>query len=333
MAQKLKVDISVMSILKILAVLATIYFLFVIREVIVLLFIVVILSITFRPVVKSWSKRIGKPLSILSLVLIFILFLAGFIYIIIPPLVEQTKQLANMLPELVTKSTFVRAHIPEIGKGLSTIAQSLGGMTGSFISFTASVFGGIFSFFTVIILTVYFLADEKIFKNFKTLIPKNKEDDVYNLIDKIAVKIGEWLRGQMLLGFIIGVAVYIGLSLIGVKYALVLAIVSGVLEFVPIIGPIISGALAALISLSISPITAVIVVVFYILLSQLENTLIVPKVMQRAIGLPPAIIIIAILIGGKILGILGALLAVPIAAILFVIIQEWATIRKIASKE
>lgn len=333
MIQKIKIDISVMSVLKVLAVLGGIYLLFLIREVIVLLFIVAILVITFRPVVRNWSKRIGKPLSILSLVLILLLFLAGFIYIIIPPFIEQTTQLANSLPDLITKSSYIRSHIPEIEKVISTIAQSLGGLTGGFITFTASVFGGMVSFFTIIILTIYFLADDKIFRNFRTLIPKNRESEFANLIDKITVKIGEWLRGQLLLGLIIGVCVYIGLSLIGVKYALVLAIISGVLEFIPIIGPIISGALAALISLAISPLTAVIVVVFYVLLSQVENTLIVPKIMQKAIGLPPAIIIIAILIGGKILGILGALLAVPIAAILFVIIQEWGTVRKIASKE
>ncbi len=333
MTQKIKVDISVVSVLKILAVLGTIYLLFVIREVIVLLFIVAILVITFRPIVKSWSKAIGKPLSILSLVLILILFIAGFVYVIIPPLVEQTKQLANVIPDLLTQSSFIRAHVPEIGKGISTIAESLGGVTSSFISFTASVFGGIVSFFTIIILTIYFLADEKIFQNFRALIPKHKEGDAYVLMGKISIKIGDWLRGQLLLGLIIGVCVYIGLSLIGVKYALVLAIISAVLEIIPIVGPVISGALAALISLSISPLTALIVVIFYILLSQLENTLIVPKVMQKAVGLPPAIIIIAVLIGGKILGIIGALLAVPIAAILFVVVQEWGIIRKITSKE
>lgn len=332
MTQNIKVDISVASILKILAVLGGIYLLFIIREVIILLLIVAILAITFRPVVKNWSKSIGKPLSILSLVLILVSFIAGFIYIIIPPFVDQAKQLSSVLPDLITGSSFIRSHIPEIGKVISTITQSLGGMTGSFISFTASVFGGIVSFFTIIILTIYFLADDKIFQNFRTLIPKNKEKDVADLFDKITVKIGDWLRGQLLLGLIIGVCVYVGLSLIGVKYALVLAIIAAVLEFIPIVGPIISGALATLVSLSISPLTALIVIVFCILLSQLENTLIVPKVMQKAIGLPPAIIIIAILIGGKLLGILGALLAVPISAILFVVIQEWAIIRRIMSR-
>lgn len=333
MIQKVKIDISVMSILKILAVLGAIYLLFLIREIILLLFIVAILVITFRPIVKNWSKKIGKPLSILSLVLILATFLAGFIYIIIPPFVEQAKQLANSLPDLFAKSALIRSHIPEIEKIISTITQGLGGATGSFISFTASVFGGIVSFFMVIILTIYLLADDKIFTNFQALIPKSKEDDVSVLIDKITIKIGDWLRGQLLLGLIMGVAVYVGLSLIGVKYALVLAIIAGVLEFIPVIGPIISGGLATLVSFSISPLTSIIVVAFCILLSQLENTLIVPKIMQKAVGLPPPIIIIAILIGGKLLGVLGALLALPISAILFVIIQEWAIVRKIASKE
>jgi predicted PurR-regulated permease PerM len=216
---------------------------------------------------------------------------------------------------------------------LGALTQSLGSITGSFISITTSVVGAVVAFFTVLFLTIYFLIDEQVFTKFlSSAIPQSKKEKVATVTNKISTKIGEWLRGQLLLCLTIGILVYIGLSIIGVKYALALAVISGVLEILPVVGPIISGVLAAIISLSISPLTALIVVVFYILLQQLENNLIVPKVMAKAVGLPPAIIIIAILIGGKLLGVVGALLAVPLIAIIYVVFQEWETIRKLVAK-
>jgi predicted PurR-regulated permease PerM len=104
------------------------------------------------------------------------------------------------------------------------------------------------------------------------------------------------------------------LLIIGVPYALTIAVISGILELVPIVGPVASGAIAAILALTVSPVKAIIIIAFYILVQQLENSILVPKIMQRAVGLSPVIIITAVLIGGKLLGIAGALLAVPIAA-------------------
>jgi predicted PurR-regulated permease PerM len=223
--------------------------------------------------------------------------------------------------------------LPSFEKSITTLTSSLGSITSSFISITTSVVGAIITFFTVLVLAIYFLVDEQIFTKFLlSVTPDNKEQKVTALINKISNKIGEWVRGQLLLGLVIGVIVYIGLSIIGIKYALTLAVISGVLEILPIIGPIISGVLAALVGLSVSPITALIVIIFYILVQQLENNLVVPKLMAKAVGLPPAIIIIAILVGGKLLGVIGALLAVPVAAIAYVIFEEWGTIRQIIAK-
>lgn len=333
MNEKVRVDISISAILKVLAVLGFVYLLFLIRDILILIFIAGILVAAFAPIINKWSKKIGKTLSILILVLLIIGGIAGFTYLIVPPFITQTKQLIAGLPEFANSFSIIRSYLPSIEKGLSALTESLGGITGSFISITTSVVGAIVAFFTVLVLTIYFLIDEQVFTRFlSTVIPKSKKEGVTSLIRKISAKIGEWLRGQLLLGIIIGIIVYIGLTIIGVKYALALAVISGVLEILPIVGPIISGTLAALISLSISPITALIVVVFYVLLQQLENNFIVPKVMSKAVGLPPAIIIIAILIGGKLLGVIGALLAVPMIAIIYVVFQEWETIQKLASK-
>jgi predicted PurR-regulated permease PerM len=334
MTNNMKIDISSRAIIKVVAVLALLYFLFYIREVLVLIFISIILVAAFGPVVKKWSTKIGKPLSIVALILILLAAIAGVFYLIVPPLVDQIRQFSQSLPNLVDQISIIRSHFPWLEKGFSSLTQSLGNVTGSFISITTSVFSAVVAFFTVLVLTVYLLIDEQAFtKFFSKVVPEDRSKDFASLIDKISSKAGSWLRGQLLLCLIIGVVAYIGLSIIGVKYALTLAVISGILEIIPIIGPIVSGTLAAIVSLAISPLTALVVVIFYILLQQLENNLIVPKIMEKAVGLPPAIIIIAILIGSKIIGITGALLAVPVVAILYVLFQEWTTVRKLISRE
>jgi predicted PurR-regulated permease PerM len=120
----------------------------------------------------------------------------------------------------------------------------------------------------------------------------------------------------------------IGLIIIGVPYALTLALISGLLDLIPTIGPIIAGVIAALVALSVSPIQAVFVIVMYIIVQQIENTLLVPNIMKKAVGLSPVVILMAVLVGAKLLGLIGALLAVPLAAVLSVLVMEWPLIKQ-----
>lgn len=332
MQERIKIDIPISTMVKVALTLLAFWVAYLIRDVILLLFVVGILVAAFRPVVKSWGKRIGKVPAVLILVLILFGFIVGFVSLIVPPLAEQIKQLANNIPDLIAKATALRDHFPAIQQALDSLSNNVGNLTGSFISITFGFFGGLVAFVTAIILTIYLLLDDNIFNSFAELVPLNKRDEVKNVVEKITQKIGNWLRGQLTLGLIIGIVVYIGLSLLGIKYALTLAVLSGVLEFVPIFGPIISGTLAAILGLSQSLWIALAVVVLYLLISQLENSFLVPKIMQKAIGLPPVIIIIAILIGGKLFGIFGGLLAVPVSGIIYVIVQDWTTIKSIASR-
>lgn len=330
MGNRIKIDISAISVIKVVLTLGVIYLLFLIRDVLVLILISLILVAVLQPIVVSWGKRIGKGLAILAITLLVIGFIAGFVYLIVPPLIQETIQLIENIPSLVQKYDLVKDHLPSLENALSSFANNFSNITSRFISITAGFFGGIVAFVTIIVLTIYLLIDEKFFtKAAASLIPAGKKEVATEVVNKIALKVGNWARGQLLLGLIIGILVFIGLIIIGVPYALTLAVIAGVLEVIPIIGPIIAGVLAVLVALIISPIIALIVAIFYILIQQLENHLIVPKIMQRAVGLPPAIIIIAILIGGKLLGVLGILLAVPVTAVFYVIFQEKDNIKKV----
>jgi predicted PurR-regulated permease PerM len=141
-------------------------------------------------------------------------------------------------------------------------------------------------------------------------------------------KIGRWLVGQLALGFIIGVFYYVGLSLIGVKSALVLAVFGGFMEFIPYIGPILVGIPIIIIALSQSPLTAALALVIQIAIQQLENHVIVPKVMQKAVGLNPLVSIVALLVGAKLFGIVGMLLAIPVTTSISVVLTEIYRFRK-----
>jgi len=141
-------------------------------------------------------------------------------------------------------------------------------------------------------------------------------------INKIEYRLGGWIRGQVLLCTMIGIACYVGLRLLGIEYALPLALIAAVLEIVPVIGPIISAIPAVIIAYVTSPSLAIAVIALYTLIQQLEYHLIVPSVMKTAVGLKPIVTIIALMVGGKLLGIAGAVLAIPILIVIMELSEE-----------
>jgi predicted PurR-regulated permease PerM len=329
MREKVDLNIPIWTIVKIVLVVILFYLLFLIRDILALLFIVLILVATFSPVVADWSKKIGRPLAVLAIVVIFLALLGLGIYIVIPPMVEQIVDLTKTLPSNFSKYEFIKGYLPAIQNNLSTVSSAAGNITGGVVSITTNVLGGFVTFIAAIVLFIYLLIDEKALKYFVlSFFPDDHRENMADIFRKVASKVGDWFRGQLLLAFIVGVVSLIGLLIIGVPYALTLAVISGVLDIVPTLGPVIAGVLAAAIALTDSPIKALIVVIFYVIIQQLESNILVPKVMQKAVGLSPVIIIIAILIGARLLGIVGAIIAVPLAASLIVVLSEWSSIRK-----
>ena len=154
------------------------------------------------------------------------------------------------------------------------------------------------------------------------------EERVRNLTVQIEEKLGGWFRGQLFLSLVIGVLSFIGLSILGISYALPLAVIAGVMEVIPVIGPIISAIPPILIALTISPILGLGVAIMYFVIQQLENHLLVPQVMKRAVGLNPLVVILTIAVGSRLLGFAGALLAVPIAVVIQIVATEIIEARK-----
>ncbi|MEI8143397.1 MAG: AI-2E family transporter [Candidatus Berkelbacteria bacterium] len=324
MEQKMKIDISVWAIVKIVLAIGICWAIFLLKDILVYLLAILIVAAALRPTVNSWAKVIGRKSAVFAVVAIFaaVIFTAG--YLLFPPLIQETIQFVNAIPFLIDKYAYLLTKIPYLDSGISQLTQNLGVATSQVVTVAISLVSGIFALLMSLVLVVYFLLEEKIVVHMvENFAPRGKKDQVSDLVNKITEKIGAWLRGEFLLMVIIGVSVYIFLRIMNVPYALPIAVISGLLEVIPTLGPIFSGIIASVVALSVSPLIALVTVIFYVVLQQLENVVIVPKIMQKAVGLPPVIIIIAIIIAARLFGITGALFAIPATAAGSILYKEW----------
>ena len=328
-------EISLMSIIRIILVLIGFYLLLNLADIILILFIVVILTAALSPLVDSIKAKLNIPrlMAILLIYLGLLAFVALVGYLIIPPVVEQIQNISQNLPEYVKRislffSTFNEGAITS-NNGLQSASSTLGEFANTLLKSATSFFGGMTTVFYVLVLTLFLLLEEDgIRRFFVSLLPISQKAYVVEVSRKIADKMGSWVIGQISLMGIIALVTTLGLWILQVPYALTLGIIAGILEIIPTIGPIIAAIPAIFIAYLASPVIAVLVLVFYIVVQQLENQILVPKVMQKAIGVSPFVILVALLIGGKLAGILGIILSVPTIAAISVISHEWPNIRK-----
>jgi len=193
---------------------------------------------------------------------------------------------------------------------------------GTIFSKIFNVLSGLVALLIVCVVTFYMVVEEGVIKKaIHSMAPQKYHESIDDLTAKIQKKIGLWLRGQFILCFIIFVLCFIGLTVLGVKYALILALFAGLTEFVPILGPILGSIPAIFVAFNQTPILALFVFLLYFLVQRMENDFLVPTVMQKAVGVNPLVSIIALLIGGKLGGIVGVLLAIPVVTVIGVVLD------------
>jgi predicted PurR-regulated permease PerM len=255
------------------------------------------------------------------------LTLIGFL--VIPPLVHQAQSLWVALPGM-----FERAQQFLISKGI--IAEHLtfreavaktpgsgGDAAGAIAGAVINVVGGIFGVITILILTFYLLVESAGLRDtFLRLFPKGQRLRVHQAGHEVTLKVSAWLGGQLLLGTIIGGSSAIGLWALGIPFFYVLALLSGIGELIPVIGPVLSAIPALAVASTVSLNKVLFVAIFFAVQQQLENHVLVPRIMSKQVGVSAVTVIASLLIGGSLLGIVGALLAVPTAAILQVVATE-----------
>lgn len=314
--------ISTISILKILAILLGLFFLYTVRDVLIIILIALILTAALDPMVDWLQKRkIPRPLGLLIL---YVGLVGGFFLVvglIIPPLIEQFQQLAETLPgqfERFLTATGLGQWVQTQGTGeveklLTSFFTQLDQPVSRVFSTITDVFSGLLTAVLVLVITFYLTVQEQGIKKFvRSIVPVRHQPYVTSLVNRIQGKIGGWFRGQLILMGFVGALVYVGLLLLGVKFALLLALLAMLLELIPFLGPILAAIPAVILAFGHSPLTAVLVIGLFIVVNLIENHLLVPKTMQKAVGLNPVVIIAAMLIGAKLAGILGVILAVPV---------------------
>lgn len=330
------INISSKIVIKTIAIILGIYFLYLIRDVLVLLFVSFIITSTIEPIVDFFeNKKVPRAVSVSIIYLIIFGLIAGAFYLIIPPLVNQLSDFFQNFPNIIQKLSGFFTGIEEYFKRLNLggdnfidINEKITNWSSNIFSTTVGVFSGLFSIIVVLSLTFYLsLKKEGTEKAILAVTPAKFSAQAVESAKKIKMKIGKWLQGQLILMFIIFALDYIGLLILGIPYALVLAIIGGLLEIVPYVGPIASAIPAVILGFIISPVKGLLVIPLYVLIQQIESHIVVPQVMKKAVGLDPIIVILALLAGAKLGGILGAILAVPIATIISVLIHEYANKR------
>ncbi|MBD3238828.1 MAG: AI-2E family transporter [Candidatus Moranbacteria bacterium] len=318
------INISTSTILRLLLLIAVFIFVYVIFDILLLIFAAFVIVSAINPLV-NWLERRRIPRA-LGTTLIYLLVVLGLAYIfslIIPPIINQFRRFIEILPEywehLAENSFIKRFH--KLGESAQvTIPENLlsdFSREGGLFSQAGSFVTGMVYIAVVFSLSFYMTIQRSALKKFiRLLTPKEHEQYVVNLAVRIQNKMGKWLQGQLFLNIVIGVSVYIVLFFLKVPFALVIALIAGVLEFIPTIGPVFSTLIAALVALTDSPVKAALVIIAFIVIQQLENHILVPLVMKQAVGLSPVVIIIALVVGAKLGGPIGVVLAVPFATAL-----------------
>jgi predicted PurR-regulated permease PerM len=326
-------DISYAAFLKTIVIVLLLLFLYLVRDLLLLM----VVAIVIASGIDSWvdflqKKKIPRWVSVIFTFLILVSLIVLIFSLLIPPIIDQVQQLAKILPQYFQilfeqfgrlKGVVGESAYENVKGVIGSFSEQLGDTTFNVYEAVSGIFGGIFSLIIVLVLSFYFTVEEDSLKKFiRSLIPLKHRAYVNDLVSRIQLQIGRWLRGQMFLGLVVGLLYYIGLSILGIKYALILAILGGLLEIIPYIGPIISAIPAVFIAFAQSPLLALLVIVLYIIVQQIENHLLVPKIMQRVVGLNPLVTILVVLVGAKIAGILGGVLAIPIATAFNVFLSD-----------
>lgn len=314
-----------------LLIVLALWFLYAVRDVLALVFLSIVMVASLEPVIV-WLKKRGLPRAVAVVVsYIALLFLLGLlISFLIPPLVSQTSEFFSNFRQHVEQfsrfgQTLGFGNSPLDGENIVDNLQ--GGATSSFsgiFSTTIGIFSGLIATVVFFFLSLYMSLEENGIEKFLTsVLPERFHGYGLSLTKRVRTKIGQWLFGQFLSMILIFLVYWIGLSILGVPYALTLALFGGVLEIIPYVGPIVASVPALIIAFFTSPVLGLAVAIFYTVAHQIESHAITPQIMRRAVGINPVAVIVALLIGAQLGGVLGVVLAVPAATVISVFVEDF----------
>ena len=288
-----------------------------IKDIIISLFVAILLSTALNPLVDRLTRfKVPRGFAILFVYILFIGLLSLATWGLVPVVIDESGKLVNRSPYLFDSVVSFLEGMGVTGidqKALASQFSLLGELPANIVRFATSFFSNLVSVLTVFIITFYLLLERRnIDKYAGAFFGRVSGERARDFIDKLEARLGGWVRGELTLMFIVGLATYIGLTVLRIPFALPLAVLAGIFEIIPNIGPVIAAVPAVLLALTVSPIMGVAAASLYFLIQQVENSILVPKIMQKAVGVNPLVIILSLAVGFELAGALGAILAVPV---------------------
>lgn len=351
--KKLNISISAGTVIKTIVIFILAFLLYRMLDLVLVVLAAVVIASAIEPLVKWFEKyKVKRLFSVIVTYIFVVLVFSGLLYFFIPPVLDEASDLLSTAPKYLDSVTLWNPlnddKLTETGKifggisdglngskqlignlssGLTDTSSAFSDVIAKFKSLTANtsdgliniasgIFGGVFSFILMIVLSFYLAAQEGGVEKFLRIItPVKKEAYIIDLWKRSQRKIGYWMQGQLLLGIVVGVLVYLGLMILGVKNALILAVLAGLLEIIPYFGPILSAIPAILFGFADGGITmGLLVLGLFVIIQQFENHLIYPLVVKKVVGVSPIIVILALIVGAKLAGFLGILLSIPVTS-------------------
>ncbi len=317
-----KVEISVKTILIGIGTLLLLKFAWDMKDMLFSLFIAyIVMSAAKQPVEALTKKGFSRGMAVLIVFLSFFVSIGLVVSWVIPPFVSETALFIKHFPRIVES---VRPSLPiNLNFNSLSLAQYIPNVTNNFIGVIGSVFSNAAFFVSTVFFSIYLTLDSKIVTTiFSRFVSIAQLEKIIKIETKIEKRLGMWLLGELFLMSIIGITTYIGLLLLGVKYALALGIIAGFLEAIPNIGPTIAAVPSFFVGFSQYPLLGLFTIILAIGIQQFENHIIVPMIMKRVVGLHPILTLIVLVVGGRYGGVMGMLFAIPLALVVVTIISE-----------
>jgi len=313
------------------------YVLFILHDLVLVVLTAVVIASAIEPATRWFiQKRIPRLLAVVIIYFVVAVLLFGIFYFLVPPLLSEATVFLRTVPEylnsfdlfesvapasdsVITESSSAIQNIAggfSFGQIVSDFSTHIASIPGGIFGTVSAVFGGAFSFILIIVISFYLAVQERGIENFLDIVtPVRHREYVIDLWRRSQSKIGKWMQGQLLLMLIVAILVFLGLTILGVRHAFLFALLAGGFELIPLFGPILASIPAIAISFIDGGVTlAAITAGVYLIVQQFENQLIYPLVVNKVVGVPALLVIIALIIGGQLAGFLGIILAVPITA-------------------
>lgn len=329
------IDISTGTLIRTVVVVLFFGALYLLRDVVLALLTAVVIASSIEPLTKWFIRyNIPRTIAVIIIYLSLAISFAGILFFFLPPLIDDFSGVFSKVPEYVDNLTGKPgtgndildsnsligglSEALQIRDNITEFRTALSDVSGGVLRVVQIIFGGLLSFVLIVVFSFYLSVQERGVENFLRLItPFRRQRYVVSLWQRVQVKVGRWMQGQLLLGLLIGVLVFLGLTILGLgEYAFLLAVLAAMFELIPFFGPVLAAIPAVGLGFLESVSLGFMVLGFYIIIQQFENHLFQPLVVRKVIGIPPLVAILALVIGGKLLGFLGLILGVPAAVLL-----------------